>query len=168
MITPWGRGHIVNKQLTARRSISQVRTENIQRPRDVLYWEHQNGGSKMLSISQKKSWIAKYTSLVLLSAVFILPVSIPTAHAGQSEIQLDIAPNFDWSAASIRKLASNTARIFSGRCEDPCTISIRVMIKGSARRISDKRMQWLKQNLTDEMGKKTNAKVVVQDRLLFV
>jgi len=122
----------------------------------------------MFHVDLVKSRTARYLSIAILVAAVAVPLSSTTAYANQNEIQLDISSSFDWSAASIRKLAFNTAHVFSRRCKISCTVSVRVMIRGNAQRVSNQRLQWLRQNLTDEMGKKTDATVVVLDRLLFV
>lgn len=105
---------------------------------------------------------------MLLGVSIALPLSATHTFADQLAIQLEISHQFDWSAASIRKLAHNTAKVYSKRCENPCVIKVRVMINGNAQRVSEKRLRWLSKNLKEEMAKKTTAEITVLDKLLFV
>ncbi len=130
----------------------------------------------MMIMNIKRSRVFSTVSSSLLKSLLVAGIvftgtfgtSLSDARADDNKLQIDIAPSFDWTAKSIRKLAYNTAKVHSARCEPPCTINVRVMIKDSAQRVSEKRLGWLRKNLVEEMARRTQSEIVVQDSIIFV
>lgn len=101
--------------------------------------------------------------IIIIAAAMLWP-ALP-AMANDNHINIDVGHNFDWSSGSINRFAARTSRVFSDRCNQPCTIKVRVFVDDSPPRGLGKRLKWLKRSLINEMRRRSGQSITVYDAI---